>query len=96
MRKYHCTAILVKQNKEFIPSSNLGHPVGVTNEVNVEPSFSRSMKSMCVTTALDDGSDNSNKTMSFIKENFKLRDQMQKEIWLIGLEISGAEDVEER
>ena len=54
------------------------------------------MKSMYVTTALDDRSDSSNKTMDFIIENFKLRDQMQKEIWLIGLEISGAEDIEER
>ena len=54
------------------------------------------MKSMYVTTALDDGSDNSNNTMNFIIENFKLRDQMQKEIWLIGLEISGAENIEKR
>ena len=87
------------QNKEFIPSSNLGHPVGVTNETNVDytkPSFSRSMESMYVTTALDDRSDDSNKTMNFIKENFKLRDHLTKEIWLIGLEISGAEDIEER
>ena len=73
--------------------------VGVTNELNVDymkPSFSRSYKAMYVTTAGKVENKEFNDTMSFIKDNFQLRGHAQKEIWLMGLEIPGGMNTEER
>ena len=73
--------------------------VGVTTELNVNymrPSFSRSFRSMYVTTAGDVDNKEFNDTFSFIKENFNLRDHTQKEIWLIGLEIPSGKNSKEK
>ena len=70
--------------------------VGVTNELNVKPSFSRSFKAMYVTTAGDVENKEFNDTFSFIQNNFNLRDHTQKEIWLIGLEFPSGRKTEER
>ena len=73
-------------------------PVGITYEQKVDytkQSFSRSYNVMYVTTAVAEN-DVFNSTMNFIKDNFKIRDQTQKEIWLMGLEISGNANIEKR
>ena len=74
-------------------------PVGVTNELNVDymkPSFSRSFKAMYVTTAGGVENKEYNETISFIQDNFNIRDHTQKEIWLMGLEIPSGRNAEER
>ena len=74
-------------------------PVGVTNELNVDyikPSFSRSFKAMYVTTAGDVENKEFRDTISFIQDNFNLRDHTQKEIWLMGLETPGGMNTKER
>ena len=73
-------------------------PVGITYEQKLDftkQSFSRSYNVMYVTTAIAEN-DVFNSTTNFIKDNFKIRDQTQKEIWLMGLEITGGPDTENR
>ena len=73
-------------------------PVGITYEQKLDytrQSFSRSYNIMYVTSAVAEY-DEFNSTMNFIKDNFKIRDQTQKEIWLMGLEISDGLDTEDR
>ena len=79
-------------------SSKLGMPVGITYEQKVDytkQSFSRLYNVMYVTTAVKE-KDVFNSTMNFIKDNFKIRDQTQKEIWLMGFEISDKSNFEKR
>ena len=73
-------------------------PVGITYEQKLDfrkQSFSRSYNVMYVTTAVAEN-DVFNSTTNFIKDNFKIRDQTQKEIWLMGFEISGDAYFEKR
>ena len=73
-------------------------PVGITYEQKVDymkKSFSRSHNVMYVTTAVAEN-DAFNSTTNFIKDNFNVRDQTQKETWLMGLELSGGPDIENR
>ena len=74
----------------FSCKSKLGIPVGVTNEMFVDYckiNFSRNPKGLYITTVSDADNKEFNNTMSFIQDNFRLRDHTQKEMWLIGLEF---------
>ena len=74
-------------------------PVGITNEMNVgylKTSFSRNSKGLYVTAIGVEDNKDFNDTMSFIHDNFRLRDHTQKEMWLVGLEIPNGMRSDER
>ena len=73
--------------------------MAVTNEINVDylkTSFSRNSKALYVTSIGDPDNKEFNDTMSFIQDNFRLRDHTQEEMWLIGLEIPNGMTSDER
>ena len=61
----------------------------------LKTNFLRNPKGLYITTISDADDKEFNNTMSFIHDNFRLRDHTQKEMWLIGMEFTDGMKSEE-
>ena len=79
--------------------SKFGIPVGILNEEKVNFSmteFQRRSEILYVTTVSSYHSATLNNTLQFLHNNFQKRGNSDKDVWLIGLDISVDTDVDER
>ena len=96
---WKCLRNTIQYNRNLFILSKFGIPVGIVNEEIVDFSmkeFQRRSEVLYVTTASSYHSATLNNTLQFLHNNFQKRGNSDKDVWLIGLDISVVTDVDER